>query len=140
LTLYLAVMFGVRELYIADLGFMANALLMSLVTLIVASWRMRARRISWRALDLRKPERFTKTLVAMVAILAMAIGGIVFFELIKDAVFPGLEADDSSEAAKSKFGDLTGDSLLLLTLLPVFWLESMLEELLDRGFLMNWLE
>jgi hypothetical protein len=95
---------------------------------------MRARRISWRALGLRKPERLTKTLVATVAILAMA------FELIKDAVFPGLEADDSSEAAKSKFGDLTGDWLLLLTLLPVFWRESMLEELLDRGFLMNWLE
>ena len=37
-------------------------------------------------------------------------------------------------------GDLKGNGWLFFSLLPIFWLESLLEELLDRGFLMNWLE
>jgi hypothetical protein len=107
LVIYLVVMFGVRELYVSGLGFIANALLMSCATLIVASWRMKVRGITWRDLGFRNPDRYLKTQVATGAILAMAIGGIIFFEILKDSFFPGLAEDVSDEAATSKFGDLT---------------------------------
>ena len=35
-------------------------------------------------------------------------------------------------------GDLKGNGWLFFSLLPIFWLESLLEELLDRELLMNW--
>ncbi|RTZ91269.1 MAG: CPBP family intramembrane metalloprotease, partial [Planctomycetota bacterium] len=40
----------------------------------------------------------------------------------------------------SRFGDLEGNWVLLFSILPFIWLESFLEELLDRGFLLNWFE
>jgi membrane protease YdiL (CAAX protease family) len=140
LTIYLAVMFGVREVYFSGLGFMANGLFWSLTTLIVSSWRMKVRGVTWRDLGFRKPESLMKTLAATGGILAMAIGGIILFQMIKEPLFPELAADVSGEQASSKFGDLKGNWWLFFSLVPIFWLESLLEELLDRGFLMNWLE
>jgi len=49
-----------------------------------------------------------KTLAATGGILAMAIGAIILFEMIKE-LFPELTADRSDEQAKSKFGDLKGN-------------------------------
>jgi membrane protease YdiL (CAAX protease family) len=140
LAIYLTVMFGVREIYFSGLGFMANGLFWSLTTLVVSSWRMKVRGITWRDLGLIKPENPTKTLVATGGILVMAIGSIILFEMFKEPFFPELAADVSGEQASSKFGDLKGNWLLLFSILPIIWLESLLEELLDRGFLMNWLE
>ena len=51
-----------------------------------------------------------------------------------------LASDTSSENTVSKFGDLKGNWLLFLSIIPMVLIESMLEELLDRGFLMNWIE
>ena len=51
-----------------------------------------------------------------------------------------LASDTSSESAVSKFGDLKGNWLLFFSIIPMILVESMLEELLDRGFLMNWIE
>ena len=50
-----------------------------------------------------------KTLAATGGILAMAIGAIILFEMIKEPLFPELTADRSDEQAKSKFGDLKGN-------------------------------
>ena len=138
LTIFLAVMFAVRTFHLPGLGFMARALFGSFATLIVASWRMRVRGVPWGALGFRKPENLMKTLAATGGILAMAIGAVIFFEMIKDPFFPELTADVSDEQAKSKFGDLKGNGWLFFSLLPIFWLESLLEELLDRELLMNW--
>ena len=54
----------------------------------------------------REPQ---KTLAATGGILAMAIGAIILFEMIKEPLFPELTADRSDEQAKSKFGDLKGN-------------------------------
>jgi hypothetical protein len=43
LIIYIAVMFLVREIIIPKVGFIANGLINSLTTLVVASWRMRVR-------------------------------------------------------------------------------------------------
>jgi len=40
----------------------------------------------------------------------------------------------------TKFGPLKGNWGHFPLIIPFVWIESMLEELLDRGFLMNWIE
>lgn len=61
LALYLSVMFAIREVYFSSLGFMANGLFWSLTTLVVATWRMKARGVTWSELGLCKPEDIKRT-------------------------------------------------------------------------------
>jgi hypothetical protein len=139
LVLYIAVMFLVREVYFSKLGFIANGLYWSLTTLVVATWRMRARGVSWKDLGLKRPEHIGKTLGLSVLIFIGAMVAVIAFSILKDLLPWSLAADTSSEAAVSKFGlkDNWGQFFLII---PFVWLESMLEEMLDRGFLMNWIE
>ena len=81
LALYISVMFLIREVYFSSFGFMTNGLFWSLTTLVVATWRMRARGVTWTELGLRKPDNIKKVVVATVAILAMAITSIVIFSI-----------------------------------------------------------
>lgn len=140
LALYLAAMFLVRELDVPPIGFIANGLLWSLTTLAVASWRMRARGVTWADLGLRAPDDTKQALLATGAILGLAVGSIVLFQIVSDQLALGLAPDASGESAVAKFGDLRGNWPLFLTILPFVWLESLLEEILDRGFLMGWIE
>ncbi len=140
LIIYLSVMFLVRELYFSTIGFVANGLLWSFTTLAVATWRMKARGVSWTELGLRKPENYKVALIATVSILVLAGASIVLFQVMQDHLALGLAVDDSGERAVAKFGDLQGNWTLLLAIIPFVWLESLLEEVLDRGFLMNWIE
>lgn len=140
LVIYIAVMFLVREFVIPNIGFIANGLLNSLATLVVAVWRMRARGVTWKELGLRKPDNFLKTLGVAGAILASVLASIIIFEIVKDQLPSSIGPDTSSESAVSKFGDLKGNFTLFFTIIIFIWLESMLEELLDRGFMMNWFE
>jgi len=140
LALYLSAMFLIREVYFPSLGFIANGLFWSLTTFAVATWRMRARGVTWVELGLRKPGSLKKAAVATASILGMAVASIVIFEILKDQFSWGLSPDTSSESAVSKFGDLKGNWTLFFSIIPLIWLESLLEEVLDRGFLMNWIE
>lgn len=140
LAIYLAVMFLIREIYFPRLGFIANGLFWSLTCLAVATWRMRARGVGWRDLGLRKPDSWPRTLLWAGGILLAAIASIIAFQVMNDLVSLPLPPDTSGEAAASKFGDLAGNwGLFLLILVPVF-AESALEEMLDRGFLLTWIE
>ncbi|MBT3321004.1 MAG: CPBP family intramembrane metalloprotease [Anaerolineae bacterium] len=140
LALYLSVMFLIREVYFESLGFLANGLFWSFTTLILAAWRMRARGVTWAEIGLYKPSDVKKLIRATVFTLGMAIGGIILFEILKDQFAWSLSPDTSSESAVSKFGDLKNNWLLFFSIIPVIWLESFLEEVLDRGFLINWIE
>ncbi len=140
LVLYISVMFLIREVYIAEAGFMTNGLFWSLTTLAVASWRMRVRGVSWKQLGLCKPASLKKALLATVFIFLFTVISIIVFQLIRDQLAPGLPADQSNESAVHKFGDLQGNWGLFFAIIPVIWLQSTLEELLDRGFLINWFE
>lgn len=140
LVIYIAVMFAVRELYFPKIGFMANGLCWSITTLVVAAWRMNARGVTWKELGLCKPGNTQKALIATVFIPVMGIASIVIFQIVKDQLQLGLERDTSDESAVSKFGNLKGNWILFFSILPVIWIQSFLEELLDRGFLMNWIE
>jgi len=140
LALYISVMFLIREVYFSSFGFMTNGLFWSLTTLVVATWRMRARGVTWTELGLRKPDNIKKVVVATVAILAMAITSIVIFQSLKDGLSLDVSPDISNETAVSRFGDLENNWSLFFSIIPLIWLESFLEEVLDRGFLMNWIE
>ena len=140
LVIYLSVMFLVREVYFSEIGFIPNGLMWSLTTLAVATWRMRARGVSWKDLGLRRPTNYKVALIATVFILGLAPVLVVLFSVMSDQLALVVAPDNSAEQAVSKFGDLRGNWLLFLTIIPFIWLESMLEELLDRGFLINWIE
>lgn len=133
-------MFLIRQIYLPSAGFMANGLFWSLTTLALASWRMKAKGISWSDLGLRKPASLKTTALATLSILGLAIGSMIVFQILKDQFHPGLAADASNESAVSKFGDLKNNWILFFSIIPVIWLESSLEEMLDRGFLINWIE
>ncbi len=140
LAIYVPVMFLVREVYFPEIGFIANGLMWSLTTLVVAAWRMRARGVTWRDLGLCKPASYGTATIATAAVLGMAVGSIVVFQVLNDQIAFGLAPDTSGEVAASRFGDLRGNWVLFLMIIPFVWLESLLEEVLDRGFLMNWIE
>ena len=140
LIIYISVMFLVREISIPKVGFMANGLFWSFTTLLVATWRMRVRGVSWKELGLLRPKSFWKTLGVSALILATVMISLISFEIIKDHLPFSMIPDTSSESAVSKFGDLNGNWLLFFSIIPMVLIESFLEELLDRGFLMNWLE
>lgn len=138
LVIYITVMFLIREVYLPKVSFLVNGLFWSLTTLIVASWLMRVRNISWKELGLRKPKSMLKTLGIATIILIAVVISMVVFEIIKDNL--PISPDTSPETAASKFGDLKDNWGLFFTIMPMVLLESMLEEVLDRGFLLNWIE
>lgn len=140
LILYLSLMFLIREIYFPSVGFIVNGLFWSLTTLVFATWRMRARRISWADLGLRRPKNLKITVIATLSIIGLAIGSIVVFQMILEQLQPGLAPDTSDASAVDKFGIVRGNWISFFAIIPLIWLESLLEELLDRGFLMNWIE
>ena len=140
LIIYLSVMFLIRELYFPTLHFIANGLMWSLSTLLIAFWRMKVRNISWGDLGLRKPENILKTFLITIGILVAIPIVIIFFKQIQGFLPFSLAADTSSQDAVSKFGDLKDNWAHFFTIIPFILLQSSLEELLDRGFLINWFE
>ncbi|SFS36846.1 CAAX protease self-immunity [Zhouia amylolytica] len=140
LIIYISIMFLIREVYLPKVGFIANGLFWSLTTLIIASWRMKIRGVTWKDLGLIKPKSMWRTLGVSVIIFVSVMIAVILFELLKDQLPFSLASDTSSESSVSKFGDLKGNWIQFFIIIPFVWLESMLEELLDRGFLMNWIE
>ncbi len=140
LIIYISVMFLVREITIPKVGFITNGLFYSFTTLVVAIWRMRVRGVTWKELGLRKPENFKKTLMVTAIILITVMASIIIFEIIKDHLPFLIAPDTSPESAVSKFGDLKGNWPHFFLIIIFVWVESFLEEILDRGFLMNWFE
>ncbi|WP_109301408.1 CPBP family intramembrane glutamic endopeptidase [Aquimarina sp. AU474] len=140
LIIYISIMFLIREIYFPKVGFIVNGLFWSFSTLIIATWRMRVRNISWKDIGLRKPENIKRTLLISIGILVVTVLSIMFFHIIKDYLPFSIIQDNYSHNSASKFGDLKGNWLLFFTIIPAVLVESMLEELLDRGFLINWLE
>ena len=140
LIIYIAVMFSIREVTIPNTSFLVTGLFWSFTTLIVASWRMKVRNVSWKDIGLRKPENIKKTLLISIGILIATVLSIVLFNIIKDSLPFFEEQEVNGGDSSSKFGNLKGNWLLFFTIMPMVLIESFLEELLDRGFLINWFE
>lgn len=140
LTIYISVMFLVREIYFSQFNFITNGLFWSFSTLIVAAAFMRFRGVSWKQLGLCKPKNYKSALLATVFIFAFTIISIIIFQAFKEQLGLQIAPDMSNENASTKFGELAGNWQLFFAIMPFIWLQSMLEEILDRGFLMNWIE
>jgi membrane protease YdiL (CAAX protease family) len=104
----------------------------------IATWRIRARGLTWAELGLIRPKNIRKALLISIITLLAVVASMIAFELIKEQLPGSLAADTSSN--DNRFSFLKGNYLMLAAILPVVWLESMLEELLDRGFLITWIE
>lgn len=140
LVIYISVMFLIREIYFSQFNFITNGLFWSFSTLLVATILMRLRNVSWQEIGLFKPTNYKKALLATAFIFAFTLLSIIIFQMLKDKLSLQIAADTSNESATSKFGDLAGNWLLFFSIIPFIWLQSMLEEILDRGFLINWFE
>ena len=140
LTIYILIMFLIREVHFSQLPFIANGLFWSLSTLLVATVLMRVRRVSWREIGLFKPASYKKALSATVYTLIFAVAPILAFQFLKEKLGLQVAPDTSGEQAAANFGDLSGNWGLFFTIIPFIWLQSSLEEVLDRGFLINWIE
>jgi membrane protease YdiL (CAAX protease family) len=101
---------------------------------------MRVRGVSWQEIGLFKPKNYKKAILATVFIFVFTVISISIFQMFKEQLGLQIAPDTSNVKAVSKFGDLAGNWALFFTIIPFIWLESMLEEVLDRGFLMNWIE
>ncbi|QOL24983.1 CPBP family intramembrane metalloprotease [Thalassotalea sp. LPB0316] len=140
LVIYISIMFLVREIYFSQFNFITNGLFWSFVMLLTATILMRLRNVSWKEIGLFKPSNVKKSLLATIFIFAFTIISILIFQTLKDQLGLQLSPDMSNETAVSKFGDLSGNWKLFFTIMPFIWLQSALEEILDRGFLINWIE
>jgi uncharacterized protein len=140
LIIYIAIMFLIREIYFSQFNFITNGLFWSLTTLTVATVLVRLRKSSWKELGLCLPKNYQQALLATGFIFAFSLISIITFEILKDSLGLELAPDRSNESAPAKFGDLSGNWLLFFSIIPFIWLQSALEEILDRGFLINWIE
>lgn len=140
LVIYISIMFLIREIYFTQFNFITNGLFWSFSTLLTAFILMRIRGVSWKEIGLFRPRNYKKLLLATSFIFAFTIISILVFQMIKDQLGLQISSDTSGEKAASKFGDLTGNWGLFFTIIPFILLQSMLEEILDRGFLINWIE
>jgi len=140
LIVYISALFLIREIYIPKVGFIANGLFWLFTTLAIATWRMKVRKVTWKELGLPKPDKLWKTLAIATFIFTATMLSLIAFQVLIDHFPFFLEADTSSESAVSKFGTLKGNGAHFFLISPFILLESTLEEILDRGFLMNWIE
>ena len=140
LVIYISIMFLIREIYFSQFNFITNGLFWSFTTLLTATVLMRLRQVSWREIGLFKPDNYKKALFATAFIFAFTVISIVIFQTVKDQLGIQVAPDTSNENAVSKFGDLSGNWILFFSIIPFIWLQSALEEILDRGFLINWIE
>ncbi|TQV77354.1 CPBP family intramembrane metalloprotease [Aliikangiella marina] len=140
ILIYIAVMFSIREIYFAELHFLANGLFWSTITLVVATWRMKVRGVTWKDLGLCRPKNYKMAALATILIPIASIAFIIAFKAFQGLLGLEVQEDNSNEAAVSKFGDLYGNWLLFFTIIPFVWIQSALEEMLDRGFLIVWFE
>jgi membrane protease YdiL (CAAX protease family) len=101
---------------------------------------MNVRNITWKDIGLRKPENLLKTLLVTIGILLAIPLFIIIFKQLQNVLPFNLSPDTSAQDAVFKFGDLKENWVHFFTIIPFILLQSTLEELLDRGFLINWFE
>jgi len=140
LTIYIAIMFLIREVYFSQYNFITNGLFWSFTTLLVATILMRIRGVTWKEIGIFKPKNYIKSLIASIFIFAFIVISIIIFQNIIEYLDLDVAPDLSGEQASTKFGNLSGNWGLFFTIIPFILLQSMLEEVLDRGFLINWIE
>ena len=134
LTIFLSVMFLIREIRIDSLGFWGYSLFKSFTTVGVATLLLYYRKQSWKDLGLTKPDNYLKSLGVAVIVLVGTVISIMIFEIfLRDLLFTNTESVSGTE----RFSELKGNIPYFFSIIFFIWIESFLEELQDRGFSLN---
>ena len=140
LIIYIAIMFLIRETYIPNTHYLVTGFLYSGTTLLVATLFMKRRGITWKSIGLRRPKSIPTTFLIAGVVVIIIIAMLLIFNLIQDSFSV---VKESSEAAKGTSTGQTlsnGDYGYVFSVILFVWLQSALEELLERGFLITWVE
>lgn len=140
LIIYVAVMFLIRETSIPNTHYLVTGFLYSGTTLIVATWMMKKRGVTWKSLGLTRPKNIKKTLLQSIIIFVTIIATLLIFNLIQDSLSVVKESNEATQGTTTGHSLRNGDYRYVLSIIAFVWLQSALEELLERGFLITWIE
>lgn len=139
LIIYISIMFLIRETSIPNTHYLVTVFLYSGTTLLVATLQMRRRGITWKSIGLRKPENLLKTLLKSGILLITIIATIMAYKMFLN-VFP-FENDTTLKENTGLHTAVIDVNYINLSIVIFFvWIQSALEELLERAFLITWLE
>ena len=140
LLVYIAIMFLIRETYIPNTHFMVSGFLYSITTLIVATLLMKRRGVTWKSIGLCRPKSIPKSVLIAGGVFISIIIMLVAFHFFQDAF--ELFKETPQEKMSSSTGKTlsNGDYGYFFSVILFVWLQSALEELLERAFLIHWLE
>ena len=140
LTVYIAIMFLIRETSIPNTHYLVTGFLYSGTTLITATWLMKRRGITWKNIGLRRPKSIPKTFLRAGIIFITIIATLLIFNLIQDTFVVVKESDEAVKGTITGYSLRNGDYGYVFSIIGFVWLQSALEELLERGFLITWVE
>lgn len=133
LILFISVMLLTRQVYIEQIGFWGNTLFRSCATVGTATVLLYLRKQSWKSLGLIKPSNIRRMLGITVITFISTIVCILTYKSIS------CSPQETSDTAQGL--EVVRKSLLYQIFIVIcIWTESILEELQDRGFLLNRLE
>tara|TARA_R110002096_G_C14653390_1_gene726660 strand:- start:2462 stop:3139 length:678 start_codon:yes stop_codon:yes gene_type:complete len=139
LIIYISIMFLIRETSIPNTHYLVTGFLYSGTTLLVASLQMKRRGITWKSIGLQKPKNLLKTLLKSGIVLICIFSTLIAYNLILDAFsIPEDGTSKENTAIHSAVKDV--NYLNFMVVLFFVWVQSALEELLERAFLITWLE
>lgn len=140
LIIYIAIMFLIRETYIPNTHYLVTGFLYSGTTLLVATWMMKRRGVTWKNLGLVRPKSIKKTLLSSVIIFITIIATFLIFNIIQDTFSITKESSEAAQGTNTGHSLRNGDYGYVFSVIIFVWLQSALEELLERGFLITWVE
>ena len=140
LTIYIAIMFLIRETSIPNTHYLVTGFLYSGTTLIVATWQMKKRGITWKSIGLRRPKNISMTFLKAGGIFITIIGMLLVFNLIQDSFSVVKESSEAAKGTNTGYSLSNGDYGYFFSVILFVWLQSAFEELLERAFLITWLE
>lgn len=140
LIVYITIMFLIRETSIPNSHYLVTGFLYSGTTLLVATWMMKRRGISWKNLGLVRPKSIKKTALSSIVIFISIIATLLIFNLIQDSFAIAKESSEAVRGTSTGHSLSNGDYAYVFSIILFVWLQSALEELLERGFLITWVE
>ncbi|WP_347925931.1 CPBP family intramembrane glutamic endopeptidase [Pontimicrobium sp. SW4] len=140
LVAYIAIMFLIRETSIPNTHYLVTGFLYSGTTLLVATWMMKRRGVTWKILGLSRPKNIKKALLSSVIIFVTVIATFLIFNIIQDQFAVVKESSEAAKGTIKGYSLSNGDYGYVFSIIIFVWLQSALEELLERGFLITWVE
>ena len=137
---YIAIMFLIRETYIPNTHYLVTGFLYSGTTLLVATLFMKRRGITWKRIGLSRPKSIPNTFLIAGIVVIIIISMLLIFNLIQDSFSFVKESNEAAKGTSTGQTLSNGDYGYVFSVILFIWLQSGLEELLERGFLITWVE